>query len=133
MGGLQSGHTVNLTGVQYKFGKVRDRCVNNGRVRDGGKGNRKSRYQLRSAAGGYWLLDMEQEGVPYKNPLSVNEVGAEIWRRMEEGLEREKIVDCLCQEYQAERAVVSEDVERFQEKLRKFGFSPEQESGKLFL
>ena len=44
-----------------------------------------SAYQLRYAAGQYWLLDMEQEGSPYKHPKNLNCVGAEIWKRMESG------------------------------------------------
>ena len=29
----------------------------------------KNRYQLRCAAGKYWLLDMEQDGETYRPPL----------------------------------------------------------------
>ena len=35
----------------------------------------KERYQLRQAAGAYWLLDMEQ-GEQYKKPFMLNECGA---------------------------------------------------------
>ncbi len=85
--------------------------------------NRTSDYQLRFAAGGYWILDMGQEGVPYKKPLSVNEIGADIWKMMEQGMERDEIADRLCREYGAEREIVMEDIEHFQKKLREFGYS----------
>lgn len=35
----------------------------------------KNRYQLRCAAGKYWLLDMEQDGETYRPPLMLNERG----------------------------------------------------------
>lgn len=36
------------------------------------------RYQLRAAAGKYWLLDVEQTGGTYRAPLAMNESGAMI-------------------------------------------------------
>ena len=41
----------------------------------------KNRYQLRCAAGKYWLLDMEQDGETYRSPLMLNESGAYIFRQ----------------------------------------------------
>lgn len=41
----------------------------------------KNRYQLRCAAGKYWLLDMEQDGETYRPPLMLNESGAYIFRQ----------------------------------------------------
>ena len=79
------------------------------------------RYQLRYAAGLYWLLDMEQPGVPYKKPLSMNEIGADIFRMMAKGLDREQIVEVLCREYQMPRSVIQADVEQFQIRLVEFG------------
>ena len=37
------------------------------------------RYQIRQAAGMYWLLDMEQPGIPYRQPVLLNETGAAFW------------------------------------------------------
>ena len=34
------------------------------------------RYQLRHAAGRYWLLDMQQEGLVYHKPIELNECAA---------------------------------------------------------
>jgi hypothetical protein len=83
--------------------------------------NRSSGYQLRSAAGMYWILDMEQEGVPYKKPLSLNEVGAGIYKMMEQGMEPIQIAEQLCSQYQVPRDMVLEDIEKFREQLRQFG------------
>lgn len=79
------------------------------------------RYQLRHAAGMYWLLDTRQEGMPYKKPLSMNEIGADIWKMMVKGLNKEQIVKTLCREYQVAQETVLQDVEQFQAQLLKYG------------
>ncbi len=79
------------------------------------------RFQLRYAAGMYWLLDMEQTGENYRRPLSMNEVGARIWEMTARGHDRDQIVDALCKEYQAERELVEPDVESFLRQLSEYG------------
>lgn len=87
-------------------------------------------YQLRCAAGRYWLLDMDQEGVPYKKPLSMNEVGADIWNMIQQGFAREQIVEALCREYHVEKNMVEADVEQFMELLeRTVGIRLDQPTG----
>ena len=43
------------------------------------------RYQIRQAAGMYWLLDMEQSGIPYRQPVLLNETGAAFWKLLVQG------------------------------------------------
>ena len=82
-----------------------------------------SRYQLRSAAGSFWILDMRQEGVPYRKPLAVNEVGADIWKLLEQQKGEEEIADILCRKYRADREEVRRDIVQFQRDLRGNGIS----------
>ena len=89
------------------------------------------RYQLRYAAGMYWLLDVEQEGIPYKRPLSMNEVGARIWEMTVKGLNRGQIVDSLCREYQADRELVEPDVEQFYAQLAEYGIDKYDRRGSI--
>lgn len=86
------------------------------------------RYQLRYVAGQYWLLDTWQEGVPYRKPFTMNEVGADIWRMMEQGCSREQIVDALSRNYQISRDVVEQDLEQFQAQLAEFGIEVTKEN-----
>ncbi len=79
------------------------------------------KYQLRYAAGKYWLLDMSQAGMPYRRPLVLNEVGARIWEMSESGLDREEIVRALCGEYGTGREMVEPDVEQFFLQLSEYG------------
>lgn len=80
-----------------------------------------SGYQLRNAAGVYWLLDMEQSGYPYKPPMILNEVGADIWNMIGNGKSKEQIVDSLSREYQVERSIIAKDVQAFWDKLEENG------------
>lgn len=83
------------------------------------------RYQLRHAAGLYWLLDMEQEGLEFQPPISFNESGAYIWRKLEAGMKPEKIAECLSREFEIEYCEARQDVDQFLEQLHekriKFG------------
>lgn len=82
---------------------------------------KKPRYQLRYAAGLYWILDMWQEGVPYRKPLAVNEIGADIWRLLEQGKTNEEIAEELSRKYQAEREELEQDIVQFQKQLQQCG------------
>ncbi len=80
-----------------------------------------SKYQLRHAAGQYWLLDMEQSGLPYRHPLSMNELGAEIWNRMLQGRSNVQIAEDLSKEYEVTVEEILEDIESFQVQLKSYG------------
>lgn len=48
-------------------------------------------YELRKAAGLYWLLDLRQDGEHYKPPLAMNEMGTEIFKYRQLGDSEEEI------------------------------------------
>lgn len=83
-------------------------------------------HTLRYAAGQYWLLDLDQPGIPYKKPMCLNEVGAKIW----EFFEKEKSVDFICKqlamEYEIDENVICEDVLQFLEQLKVYGVKIEE-------
>ncbi|MBO5337034.1 MAG: PqqD family protein [Lachnospiraceae bacterium] len=83
--------------------------------------NNKQRYQLRHAAGMYWLLDMQQPGVPYKKPIAINEMGAQIWNLMQEDKENEAIAKTLSASYGVSPEMILEDVMSFQKQLADAG------------
>jgi len=78
-------------------------------------------YQLRYAAGRFYLLDMEQTGVPYKRPMEMNAIGTEIWKMLVEGYTTEQIVHKLASEYEADAEDIGEDVLQFQKSLIMYG------------
>ena len=78
-------------------------------------------YQLRTAAGGFWLLNMEQKGVPYESPLSINSVGAEIWNHLQAGETAKTIVENLSKQYEISKDEIQEDVLAFCSQLKALG------------
>lgn len=79
------------------------------------------RYQLRRAAGLYWILDMEQEGVPYRKPVPINEPGADIWKLQVQGYDEREIAEILCKQYEREKDEVLADVLQFRSQLEECG------------
>lgn len=83
--------------------------------------NKMSEYQLRQAAGKYWLLHMEQKGIPYERPLQLNSVGANMWKLLQEGNTTEQMVECLTQEYEVTPEEIREDIKLFYQQLGNYG------------
>lgn len=71
------------------------------------------RWQLRHAAGGYWLLDMMQGPENRKPPLSLNQVGAEIWSFLQQGMKEEAVAEQMSSRYQIARESALTDVRGF--------------------
>ncbi|HAT90703.1 MAG TPA: PqqD family protein [Roseburia sp.] len=80
----------------------------------------KERYQLRHAAGAYWLLDMEQ-GQQYKNPFMLNECGANIYRACVSGMSEDEIIQAFVKEYEITVSCAQSDVKQFMAELRQQG------------
>ena len=76
------------------------------------------RYQLRHAAGLYWLIDMEQSGGAYINPIPLNDSGAKLWRMLESGVSQEEICRRLCAEHEISMEQARVDVRDFIEQLQ---------------
>lgn len=83
----------------------------------------RSRYQLRKAAGRYWLLDMEQPGFPYKPPVIINEGGAFIWECLAEGFSVARIAQKLAREYNIPAEEAHQDIIQFIIQLEGQGIS----------
>lgn len=76
------------------------------------------KYQLRYAAGLYWLIDMEQSGVPYISPVPLNEVGSKIWELIDRELSIAEICEQLSSIYAIPLAQAQKDVSDFIDQLR---------------
>lgn len=76
------------------------------------------RYQLRRAAGLYWLIDMEQTGAFYNSPVPMNDAGAQIWRMFESGMTEEQVSERISAEYGITPEEAENDVRAFVGQLR---------------
>lgn len=83
-------------------------------------------YMLRYAAGNYWLLDMSQEGIPYKRPMTLNEVGAKIWEMMVDEYCITEMSNKLAAEYDISETEIEEDIKLFMKQLRAYGVRIEE-------
>lgn len=78
------------------------------------------RFFLRCAGGIYWLIDSDQQGCPYKAPLRMNEMGADIWQQYCEGKDEEEIVSQLAADYGEDRQTIEKDVNVFLLRIKDF-------------
>ena len=78
-------------------------------------------YQLRRAAGVYWLLAMNQSGKEYRKPLALNESGALIWTAIEQGKTKEVIAEEFKGRFSLSKEEALADIESFLEELRVYG------------
>lgn len=69
-------------------------------------------YQLRFAAGKYWLLNMQQ-GMEYQSPVCLNESGAYLWKLYEQGWSRAEIAKYLADDYGLEWEKAWQDTNEF--------------------
>lgn len=84
-------------------------------------GRFKSEYQLRCAAGQYYLLNMAQKGIPYERPIMVNSMGAEMWQELVQGKTAEQIAEYLGKKYEVATEAIKTDILRFCEQLKEQG------------
>ncbi len=81
----------------------------------------KSRYQLRKAAGAYWLLDMEQSGAHSAEQATLNESGAFIWEQYAHFKSDVAVAEALSREFGISVEESLTDVRQFLEQLREQG------------
>ena len=78
-------------------------------------------YQLRHAAGRYWLLDMQQDGLVYHKPIELNECAAFIWKMCVRRRTQEEIASELQKHYGISMRQARKDTEQFIMRLREQG------------
>ncbi|MEE0954924.1 MAG: PqqD family protein [Eubacterium sp.] len=70
-------------------------------------------FILRHAAGSWWLVDISQQGMPYRKPMEINETGARIWHMYAKGLGPENIAKIIAEEENLPEADILPDVQNF--------------------
>lgn len=79
------------------------------KIRDG--------FILREVAGTFVIISTGAESLDFKGVITVNEVGALIWRGVEAGKSKDEIVDKILSEYDVQREVAATDCDEFLEQL----------------
>lgn len=70
-------------------------------------------YQLREAAGFYWLIDMKQSGGTWRQPLRLNETGALLVQGVFDGKTPEELTEGLAESYELSSEEMRGDVDAF--------------------
>lgn len=81
----------------------------------------KREFVLREIAGDILLVPVGKTALDLNGMLTLNEVGAEIWKMLPEAESEGEIVERLLQDYDADAAQVREDVSEFLGRLRELG------------
>ena len=68
-------------------------------------------YIVREAAGDWWLVDIRQNGEPYRKPRRINRTAAEILKFAEEGKNTDEIAQILHEQYGVAVEEAASDVE----------------------
>ena len=77
----------------------------------------KDGFVLREVAGSWVVLPTGEATVDFNGMLSLNDSGAFLWRALENGADKQGLVDALLTEYDVEASLAEADVTAFLDKL----------------
>lgn len=77
----------------------------------------RQKFRLRKVAGMYWLLNVEQPGIPYEKPVALNRTGAMICGMLEDGAGAEEIAEAMSVSYGISVSEARVDLEQFMGQL----------------
>lgn len=78
----------------------------------------KKEFVLREIAGDVLLIPTGKTALDLNGMMTLNEVGAEIWKLLPEAQDEDMIVQRLLEEYEVEENELRRDVDDFLQKLR---------------
>ena len=81
----------------------------------------KEGFVLREVAGSWVVLPTGEATVDFNGMLSLNDSGALLWRALENGADKQGLVDALLAEYEVEASLAEADVAAFLDKLASAG------------
>lgn len=77
----------------------------------------REKYRLRRVADMYWLINVEQPGIPYEMPIALNQTGAMICEMLENGAGAEEISKAMSASYGIPVPEARIDLEQFVKQL----------------
>ncbi len=85
----------------------------------------KDGFLLREVAGNYVVIAVGEDAVNFNSIITVNEIGAYIWNKINEGKNEEAIADDIIGEYSIDRDTALKDIGEFANQLREAGIIEE--------
>jgi len=82
----------------------------------------KEGYMLREVAGSFIVIPIGDAQADFTGMITLNPVGAFVWRLLEKGCSRDEIVKKVLESYNTDENTARADVDRYIEKLKSRGF-----------
>lgn len=76
-------------------------------------------FVLREIAGDYILVPVGKTALDFNGLITVNEIGAFLWEKLQEDVSVEDLLAEVLKEYDVDEATAREDIEEFIDSLRK--------------
>ena len=70
-------------------------------------------FILKEVAGNYVVIPVDDDVLDFNGVITVNEVGAIIWKGIEDGKSKKDIIDLIMKEYDIDEATVTKDIDEF--------------------
>ncbi|MDO4555829.1 MAG: PqqD family protein [Lachnospiraceae bacterium] len=74
-------------------------------------------FVLREIAGDYILVPVGDTALHFNGLITVNEVGAFLWEKLQKETTREQLIQNVLDEYEVEEEIVAKDVDDFLNRL----------------
>lgn len=81
----------------------------------------KKEFVLREVAGSWIVLATGKTTLDFNGMISLNDSGALLWQTLENGANRDELIETLMQNYEVEPKTASADVDAFIKKLTDAG------------
>ncbi len=78
----------------------------------------KDGYIIREVAGSSIVVPIGDEQMSFGGIMTLNPVGAFIWKLLENGATKEELADAVLKEYEIDRDTASSDIDKYIAKLR---------------
>ncbi len=78
----------------------------------------KEDYLLRNVAGSHIVVPVGEGCLDFSGVITLNEVGAFLWEKLQNDVTEEGLVEALLNEYDVDRATAEADVKEYIEKLK---------------
>lgn len=81
----------------------------------------KKDFVLRQVADTWVVLPLAEQTVNFTGMITMNDSGAMLWQQLEQGADRQGLINALTAEYEVSEEVASADVDAFLNKLNSVG------------
>lgn len=81
----------------------------------------KDGYLLRTVAGSHIVVPVGEGSMDFSGVITLNEVGAFLWKKLESEISQPRLVEELLKEYDTDRDTAQADIAEFIDKLKGAG------------